>query len=103
MTTRDSNANREDLEHQFDVVREDLATLTRLLREAGEAQATKKRDELLAEAAELIERSQSVIGEGRARARQATASIEDQIREKPLQSALIALGIGFLVGMISRR
>jgi ElaB/YqjD/DUF883 family membrane-anchored ribosome-binding protein len=30
-------------------------------------------------------------------------SVEDHIQEKPVQSALIALGIGFLVGVISRR
>jgi ElaB/YqjD/DUF883 family membrane-anchored ribosome-binding protein len=28
---------------------------------------------------------------------------EDRIREKPVQSALIALGIGFVAGLLSRR
>lgn len=103
MTSQSGRPGRDDLEQQFHVVRDDLATLTRLLREAGEAEAAERRDEVLAEAAALLEKSRSALDEGRARVRQVNASVEDHIREKPVQSALIALGIGFLVGMISRR
>ena len=33
MVTRDDKTSNDDLEHQFEVLREDLSTLTRLLRE----------------------------------------------------------------------
>lgn len=103
MTEQTERPGRDDLDRQFQLVRDDLATLTRLLREVGEAEAGEKRDAVLAEAAALLEKSRSALDKGRARARHATASVEDHIREKPVQSALIALGVGFLVGMMSRR
>jgi ElaB/YqjD/DUF883 family membrane-anchored ribosome-binding protein len=103
MTDHSAGPGREDVERQFEVLREDLATLTRLLREVGEAEAAEKRDAVLAEAAALLDRSRSKLDEGGARLRQASASIEDHIREKPVQSALIAIGLGVLIGMMSRR
>lgn len=103
MTDQTARPGPKDVEHQFHIVRDDLATLTRLLREVGEAEAGEKRDAALAEAVALLDKSRSALDEGRARVRQATASIEDHIKEKPVQAALIALGVGFLVGMMSRR
>ncbi|MDG4649759.1 hypothetical protein P6F26_15040 [Roseibacterium sp. SDUM158017] len=103
MTDTSRSPGSEDLERQFRVIRDDITRLAALLREIGEAKAGEKRDEALAEAAELLERSRSALDEGRLKARQATASVEGYIREKPMQSALIALGVGFLVGMMTRR
>jgi len=93
----------EDLERQFQTIRDDIAKLSRLLRDIGEAKAGETRDAALAEAEELLKRSCAMLDEGRLKARQTTASIEDHIREKPVQSALAALGIGFLVGIMTRR
>lgn len=97
------NKGREDVDRQFQIIREDITTLSKLLREIGEEKVGEKRDVALAEAAELLEKSKSAIDEGRLKAGAAKISIEDHIREQPMQSALIALGVGFLVGMISRR
>jgi ElaB/YqjD/DUF883 family membrane-anchored ribosome-binding protein len=103
MTDTTRGGSGEDLEHQFKVLREDFVTLTQLMKEIGESKAGESRDAALAEAAKLLERSQAALDEGRLRARQATASVEDYVREKPVQSALIALGVGFLVGLMARR
>ncbi len=97
------NPGREDVEQQLQTLREDFGTLAKLLRDIGEAKAGEKRDAALAEATELLEKSRSAVEEGRAKAQQATASVEDYIRNQPLQSALIALGVGFIFGMITRR
>ncbi len=94
---------RQDVEKQFQVIRDDITKLTNLLCEIGEEKAGEKRDAALAEAAELLEKSRATIDEGRLKARQATVTIEDYIYKQPVQSALIALGVGFLVGMITRR
>ena len=98
-----NSPGREDLERQFQTIRDDITTLSRLLREIGEAKAGEKRDAALAEAEALLDRSRAILDKGRVRTREATASIEDHIREKPVQSALVALGIGFLVGIFTRR
>ena len=94
---------RDDVERQFQIIQDDITTLSKLLREIGEQKAGEKRDAALAEAAALLEKSRSTIDEGRLKARQATASVEDYIHKQPVQSTLIALGIGFLVGMMTRR
>lgn len=103
MTDAQDRPGRDDLERRFQTIRDDITTLGRLLRDIGEAKAGEKRDAALAEAEALLERSRTALDEGRARARDATVTIENHIREKPVQSALIALGIGFLVGIITRR
>lgn len=93
----------EDLERQFQIIRDDITTLTRLLREIGDAKAGETREAALAEATQLLERSQAALDEGRLKARQAKASVEDYIKENPVQSALMALGVGFLIGLVTRR
>ena len=103
MSQTDNRPGAEDLERQFQTIRNDIGTLGELLRAIGEAKAGETRDAALAEASALLERSRAMLDEGRLKARQTTASIEDHIREKPVQSALVALGIGFLVGIITRR
>ena len=100
-TTRGRGAD--ELEEQFQVIRDDITKLTKLLQEIGEAKAGETRDKALAEAKDLLEQSRSALDEGRLKARNAAASVEDYINEKPVQSALIALGVGFLVGMMTRR
>lgn len=103
MEDMSQSKGREDVDRQFKIIREDITTLSKLLREIGEEKAGEKRDAALAEAAELLEKSRSAIDEGRLKASAANTSVEDYIREQPVQSALIALGVGFLGGMISRR
>ncbi len=103
MSETQNRPGTEDLERQFQTMRDDITTLSQLLRKIGEAKAGEARDTALAEAASLLERSRAMLDEGRLKAKQTTASIEDHIREKPVQSALVALGIGFLVGILTRR
>lgn len=103
LTDNTKRHSADDLERQFEIIRDDITTLTHLLRDIGESKAGETRDAALAEAAELLERSRAAIDDGRLKARQATASVEDYIREKPVQSTLIGLGVGLLVGLVTRR
>lgn len=103
MSQSTNRPGREDLEQQFRLIGDDVAELSKLLKKVGEAKASEAREVALAEANDLLERSRERLDEGVKRARGAVASVEDQIREKPVQSALIALGVGFLVGVMTRR
>lgn len=103
MTDTYRSPGKEDLEQQFKVIAGDITKLTELVREIGEAKASEKRDAALAEATKLLDKSRTTLEEGRLRLQQGTASIEHYIQEKPVQSAMIALGIGYLVGLMSRR
>lgn len=71
----------DDIKAQLDILKADLAEL----RDTVSAQAKKKIDEAQERAAEKLE------------------DLEEQIRRKPLQSAAIAAGIGFLLGAILSR
>jgi len=93
----------DDVEQQIKTIRDDITTLSELLKDIGEAKAGAKREAALAEAAQLLEKSRTAIDEGRLKARHTTAVIEDHIRKQPVQSALIALGVGLLFGMMTRR
>ena len=103
MNEGSGNVGSDDIERQFRIIREDFTTLSGLLREIGEAKAGEKRDAAMAQANELLERARATLEDGRLKAQAATASIEDHIRTKPVQSAMIALGVGFLVGILTRR
>ena len=79
MEDMSQSKGREDVDRQFKIIREDITTLSKLLREIGEEKAGEKRDAALAEAAELLEKSRSAIDEGRLKASAAKTSVEDYI------------------------
>ncbi|MDU8944300.1 hypothetical protein RXV90_12960 [Rhodophyticola sp. MJ-SS7] len=101
--TQNSHPGGEDIEEQFKLVRDDVARLARLIRQIGETKSTEARDAALAEANKLLERSQKKLDEGMTRAERTASSVEEYIHDKPVQSTLIALGIGILVGLLARR
>jgi len=95
--------SRDDLEQQFHVIGEDISTLASLLKEIGEGKAGEAREKALAEASELLERSRKSLDHARTSAVNTKESVEEYIAEKPLQAALIALGVGVVLGWMSRR
>lgn len=101
--THQSRPNVGDVEDQFRLIREDVTTLAKLLREIGENKTVEAREAALAEASALLERSEAALRETSAGARNTLHSVEDHIREKPVQAAAIALGVGLLIGFLSRR
>lgn len=63
--------------------------------------------EMRAQAQELIAQGKEVVAEyyeeGRNQAIAWQQQLENQVREKPLQSLLMAVGVGLLLGMLRRR
>lgn len=99
----DRSTSAQDVEQQIRQIREDMTTLAKLLKDMGEEKTGEARDAAIAEATALLNRSQAALEQTGASARQTMHSVEDHIREKPFQSAAIALGVGVLVGLFSRR
>ncbi|MEC9368860.1 MAG: DUF883 C-terminal domain-containing protein [Pseudomonadota bacterium] len=90
--TRNSSGDAEDLAAQVEALRDDLSRLTstvgRLTRSGiSDAQTIAKEK----------------VGEARDAAMQSVGEVEDMVRRNPLQAALIAIGLGFLIGALSRR
>lgn len=101
--TKSQTPTSGDIEDQIKTIRDDIGTLTGLLKQvmedkAGDAKASAKQ-----EAEDLLKRSQEAADEATRKVRQAAGSVEDYIAERPVQSTLIALLIGLFIGSMSRR
>jgi len=80
--------------------------------EAGRAE--ERRDRMQEQGREIAQRAQDLATQGkeaateyyeqgRERVQEWQQQLEHQVREKPLQSLLIAAGIGLLIGLLKRR
>lgn len=104
----------ESLEKDLAKVKNDISALTEQLAEAvnaiagsagkqarrGYRQARANVDEVLSEASE---RGQAVAGAAQDAANSLTETLEDAVRERPLSTVAIAIGLGFLIGVTWRR
>jgi ElaB/YqjD/DUF883 family membrane-anchored ribosome-binding protein len=96
MATTHASRGRND-RTGMDEFRDAAAEIKQDLQHLGSACSHTARDSLSAvrgTAAQFYDR-------GRARAMALEQSVENQIRERPLQSTLLAAGCGFLAGMLS--
>lgn len=96
-------ATEADVQAQIDQLREDIAGLAKLIGDLGNqkasdarARAEKFRDDATKAGQEAYERA-------RDEALSLEEEVEDRIRMKPLQSVLIAAGVGFLAALFTRR
>ncbi len=101
--TQNSKATTEDVEAQIEQIQKDISTLTRLITEVAGAKAENTKDIALDQAADLIARTKKNAESVKHRAEGAAHSLEHYIEEKPVQSAMIALLAGLVVGWWSRR
>lgn len=91
------------IEEQLQTVREDIAKLGKLLGDLAQAKLDDARKGLENEAEGLLGRSQQAASNAAGMATDSLGAIETRIREKPVQSALIALLVGIFIGSLSRR
>ena len=99
-----------NVEHEFDTLKadfnklsSDLVNLTDIMRglagQDAQAYLAKMRT-VVGQANEGVEATAAALS---ARGRQGIASVEHQIRERPLTSILICLGLGMIVGKLINR
>lgn len=91
-----TDADTEDIKEQFEILRSDVNRLVSTL--AGTASA--KKDRTVEEISEEVERLTSLA---KRRADSAREQAEETITGNPFQSVLLALGLGFLIGALTRR
>ncbi len=81
----------------------DLASQAGMLTEKARESASQFRDITTEKAAHFREIAQEQWTDTRARAREVHSSAEEYVRQNPTKCVLGALGVGFLIGLITRR
>ena len=105
--------NWERLTDRLEQLRKDFAEINSAAGDLAKAGASEGRDRLLGEIDDMSQRLKSLAAEMDARGRdtvrrageQATllgSEIEGTINRNPMTSVLVALGLGFVIGMASR-
>lgn len=80
-------------------LRETAAEVKENLRDIG----TQVRDQATEQYEKMRDQAGEYYEEGRRKAMEMEQTLEEYVREKPVQSLLIAAGVGMLLGMIWRR
>jgi len=86
----------DDLKEQLETLREDVNTLVSTLSSTAKGKANRTAEELSSEITRLSDELQT-------KGHNALERAEDTITEKPFQSLMVALGVGFLIGAMTRR
>lgn len=107
MTSRSRDANdsaaTDDAAPDLDRLRRELAALVQqigALAQHGSADARKAAERLGADARRAFDAAQD---QGRNRIDTARADLESHVHKSPLQSVLMAFGLGFIVALLVRR
>jgi ElaB/YqjD/DUF883 family membrane-anchored ribosome-binding protein len=98
-----SGTGADDIENQLKTIREDMAKLTKMVGQFGKESVSDQAKGAMDEIREMLETSKRYAGEKRDQAKKTAESVEEYINEKPVQSTIIALIVGLLIGSLSRR
>lgn len=112
-TTRKSSSNassrrpvtktrEQELEAQVAQLQSDLKSITETLRKLTGEKAGEVRDIAEAELRHLKRRGQHMVEEAQDQASEYEQQLKDTIREKPLTAVATALGIGFVLALLTR-
>jgi ElaB/YqjD/DUF883 family membrane-anchored ribosome-binding protein len=98
-----SETDAGDIEKQLKTIRDDISKLTKLMGQVGKDSVNEQTQSVMDEVRDLLDSSKRFAGEKRDQARKTAESVEGYINEKPVQSTIIALIVGLLIGTLSRR
>ncbi|WP_319517864.1 DUF883 family protein [uncultured Martelella sp.] len=92
-----------DIQAQIDQLRDDIAGLTKLIGSLGGEKASEARERAEKFRDDATKRGQEAYDRAREEAMSLEEDFEDHIRSRPLQSVLVAAGVGFLAALLTRR
>ncbi|SIO13546.1 Membrane-anchored ribosome-binding protein, inhibits growth in stationary phase, ElaB/YqjD/DUF883 family [Rhodovulum sp. ES.010] len=96
-------ASSEDLARQIEALKDDVAGISKILTEMGGAQRDAALDRVQREAAEMRARGEAAATEARDRGVAAGNEALDAVRRQPATAVGLAVGLGFLVGLMTGR
>ena len=92
MTNKQAGSDAEKLRADLDQIQKDVAALTDTLKKLGAERGHEGMDAVRRAAAATEKQAKAAV-----------QSVEDQVAERPLQSMLVAFGVGFLIGKLFDR
>jgi ElaB/YqjD/DUF883 family membrane-anchored ribosome-binding protein len=92
-----------DIRGDLKALRDDLVSLAGTVRDLGTQQAGSMAQNVRGAVGQAAEGMRMTAGEARRQGEIMASEMEAAITRHPLTSVLIALGLGYLVGLISRR
>ncbi|MGG7519281.1 DUF883 family protein [Allorhizobium undicola] len=99
----EAKASSAELEAQIEQLKRDIAALSRSLADLGSAKLNQAASKASQIKDDVTEASVEALNSARGTVSAMEQDLEARIREKPLQSVLIAAGLGFLFALFSRR
>jgi ElaB/YqjD/DUF883 family membrane-anchored ribosome-binding protein len=93
----------EDLEDQITELRREIAALTKNIAAFGSAKVDDYKADIESLAADAVSASLNALGRAKDEAISLEEGFEEQVRARPLQAIGIALGVGFLAALLTRR
>jgi ElaB/YqjD/DUF883 family membrane-anchored ribosome-binding protein len=103
MSDKGDAASMEDIEAQLAELRKEISGLTKSLASFGAAKVDDYRAGVDQLAADAMDASLNAFNNAKQGAISLEESFEDHVRARPLQSVGIALGVGFLAALLTRR
>jgi ElaB/YqjD/DUF883 family membrane-anchored ribosome-binding protein len=98
------SGNRDqNLEEQISRLQEDIKSITATLARMGGDKVSEARNTAEGEYRHLLRQGREVMSEARSQAGALESQLVDTVREKPLTAIAGAIGIGFLLALMSRR
>ncbi|WP_051960716.1 DUF883 family protein [Devosia riboflavina] len=97
-----TKTREQELEAQVAQLQSDLKSITETLRKLTGEKAGEVRDIAEAEFRHLKRRGQHMVEEAQDQAGEYEQQLKDTIREKPLTAVATALGIGFVLALLTR-
>jgi ElaB/YqjD/DUF883 family membrane-anchored ribosome-binding protein len=93
----------EDVAAQIETIRADIATLAASISKLAGEEIGSAQERLRDKAASAQERGEQLADSARKQAQANVRRVEDVVQENPFGAILVAIGLGFLVGMFTRR
>jgi len=103
LSDKDSAPSMEELEQQITDLRREISALTKNIAAFGSAKVDDYRTDIESLAADAVSASLNALNKAKDEAVSLEESFEAQVRARPLQSIGIALGVGFLAALLTRR
>jgi len=103
LSGKNDGSSVEDFEGQIAELRKEIAALTKNIAAFGSAKVDDYKAGLNSLASDAVSASLGAFSSAKSEAISLEESFEEQVRLRPLQSIGIAVGVGFLAAMLTRR